>query len=88
MFYTRSEKAVHCGEPKRSERGHTETGQYQHKTCIVLCATRSEGRLLYGAAFRSQQVHWGYMVQHNTQIDLISIEVGNVYLGQLVIREE
>ena len=35
-------------------------------------------------------VQWGYTVQHNTQIDLISIEVGNAYLGlgQLVISEE
>jgi len=44
MFYTRSEKAVHCGEPKRSERGHTETGQDPSNTKSVLCCVQQDQR--------------------------------------------
>lgn len=95
MFYTRrSEKVVHCAEPKKSASGqqYRNWTSIKHKICIVLRATNKvRGADIYTKPFTYPiNTMGGYTVQHNTQIDLISIEVGNAYLGlgQLVISEE
>lgn len=94
MFYTRrSEKVVHCAEPKKVHLGsNTETGHPSNTKYVLCCVqqTRSGEQTFIRNLLHIPAVQWGYTVQHNTQIDLISIEVGNAYLGlgQLVISEE